>query len=122
MEITKIKVWNNLNKTEQRVYITYTNEDGKSRSGCFYKDGNAYNSSGALENLTEDILAAAKKICSEHKGTVCYCTMYENEITKTKTKTKTKSYGYDSNYNRNYNEMKRDIAKGYPVNPDDYDD
>jgi hypothetical protein len=113
MEITKISVWN---KKDTRVYITYTNEDDKSVSGCFYKDGNAYQQKGTLENLTEDILLAAKKICSEHKGKSCYCTMYESDIKKELKKVKT--YKYDSAYY----EMKRDIAKGYPVNIDDYND
>jgi hypothetical protein len=113
MEITKISVWN---KKDTRVYITYINEESQSVSGCFYKDGNDYQGKGTLENMTEEVLLAAKKICSEHKGKSCYCTMYESDIKKEITKTK--SYRYDSKYN----EMKRDIAKGYPVNMDDYND
>ena len=127
MEITKIKVWFNWNRTEQRVYITYI-DGGKRRSGCFYRDGNAYQKKGTLENLTEEILAAAAKICFEHKGEVGYCTMYESAIEKYDSNyneiKKTKSYDDDDSNNRIRISlaMKRDIARGYPVNLDDYDD
>lgn len=46
--ITDLRTWNNSKKNDFRVYVTF---DDKSE-GCYYKDGNAYNSKGTLENMT----------------------------------------------------------------------
>jgi hypothetical protein len=48
--ITDIRIWTNKEKTELRVYITYSDKS----EGCFYKTGNNFQAKGTLVNMTEE--------------------------------------------------------------------
>lgn len=62
--IIDLRTWNNSKKNDLRVYVTF---DDKSE-GCYYKDGNAYNSKGTLENMTIEEKKAALALSEAKHG------------------------------------------------------
>lgn len=62
--ITDLRTWNNSKKNDFRVYVTF--DDGS--EGCYYKDGNAYNVKGTLENMTIEEKKAALALSESRHG------------------------------------------------------
>ena len=76
--ITDLRTWNNSRKSDFRVYVTF---DDKSE-GCYYKDGNAYNSKGTLENMTIEEKKAALALSESKHGKNTWGEVRHWEISK----------------------------------------
>jgi len=63
--ITDIKVWINKERTEMRVYVTYSDKS----EGTYYKTGNHFQAKGSLVNMTEQERHEAFEICEKFHGT-----------------------------------------------------
>lgn len=110
--ITKINTWKSP-KGEFRIYVSF---EGCKNQGCYYKSGNYYQPKGTLENMDTEELKAALEISSQFHGKNIWGCVYENQI---KPVAANKKYNSDTE-NWMPNQMRKDAAKGFPVNPADY--